>query len=187
MTAFSFPPRAVFHRSFCALALTLCLSACGGLNVEADYPENEDMATAESGSVFDFFSFGGKAESPAEADEKTEAAPAPKPQGLGVNADLWRAALDTISFMPLAGADPLGGTIITDWYNDPGQTDERVKLNIVISGLDLRADAVRVSLFREKRSKNRWVTVATSATAARQLENIVLTKARDYKIARGNF
>lgn len=184
-------------RPIMAVGLALSLSACGGLSVEADYPENEDIATAESGSVFDFFRFGGKDtpaptaadndETLAEADAEADNATPSLPQGLGVNADLWRAALETVSFMPLASADPMGGTIITDWYNDPGQTDERVKLNVVISGLELRADAVRVSLFREKRSGRNWVTMATSATAARQLENIVLTKARDYKIARGNF
>lgn len=172
-----------------AMTLALGLTACGALNIEADYPENEDMATAESGSVFDFFGFGGDAEKPAGAPPANIAAreEVAVPAGLGVNADLWRAALDTVSFLPLASADPIGGTIITDWYNDPAQPSERVKLNIIVSGLDLRADALRVSLFREKRDKGRWVTVASSPTPARQLENIILTKARDYKIARGNF
>ncbi len=168
--------------------LSVSLAACGG-TIESAYPETNDGATAESGSFLDFFSFGsGDAEEKvaAEKDPESDTQAAPAPRGLGVNADLWRAALETISFLPLASADPMGGTIISDWYNDPGQTDERVKVDIVISGLALRADAVRVSLFREKRRGNSWVSVATSATAARQLENIVLTKARDYKIARGN-
>ena len=39
--------------------------------------------------------------------------------GLGVNSFLWRASLDTLSFMPLASADPFGGVIITDWYAPP--------------------------------------------------------------------
>lgn len=173
------------------LLMSASLAACGGLRVESDYPENDNMATQESGSIFDFFNFGGEAdEAPvsgaSETDAATtEAAPA-MPQGLAVNADLWRAALETASFLPLAAADPIGGTVITDWYNDPGQNDERVKLNIVISGLDLRADALRVSLFREKRLNGRWTSVAASPRAARQLENIILTKARDYHIARGN-
>lgn len=185
-------PRLHARRLLAVCFLSVSLAACGGA-IESAYPETDDGATAESGSFLDFFSFGSntddKAAAEKQADDKdpesdTQAATAPR--GLGVNADLWRAALETISFLPLAGADPMGGAIITDWYNDPGQTDERVKVDIVISGLDLRADAVRVSLFREKRRGNGWVSVATSATAARQLENIVLTKARDYKIARGN-
>ena len=40
---------------------------------------------------------------------------------LGVNAYLWRGALDTLSFMPLSSADPFGGVIITDWYQPAGQ------------------------------------------------------------------
>ena len=60
-----------------------------------------------------------------------------------------RSAGDFV-ILTLASADPIGGAIITDWYNDPGQDNERVKLNIIISGLELRADAVRVSMFREK-------------------------------------
>ena len=87
--------------------------------------------------------------------------------------------------LPLASADPIGGTIITDWYNDPGQNNERIKMTIVISGLELRADALRVSMFREKRVNGRWTSVAASARATRQMENIILTKARDYYIARG--
>lgn len=188
-TPFSFSS----FRHFAAITvMSAALIGCGGLNVEADYPTQSEAATEDSGSFLDFFSFGGAgqddaATANAEPDADSEA-PGPAttpPAGLGVNADLWRAALDTISFMPLAAADPLGGTLITDWYNDPGQKNERVKLNVVISGLELRADAVRVSLFREKRSGGRWTGIGVSNTAARQLENIILTKARDYRIARG--
>ena len=167
------------------LALSATLSACGTFNVENDYPENDNMATEESGSVFDFFSFGGnEADAEASSEKEANTAASAAPQGLAVNADLWRAALETSSFLPLASADPIGGTIITDWYNDPGQDNERVKLNIIISGLELRADAVRVSMFREKRVNGRWTSVAASTQAARQMENIILTKARDFYIAR---
>ena len=50
--------------------------------------------------------------------------------GIGVNAYLWRAALETIDFMPLAPADPFGGVIITDWYSPPETPDERFKLHV---------------------------------------------------------
>lgn len=193
-------------RAACIVLLGVALTACSSLLVEEDYPDTSDAATEDSGSVFDLFDlrglFGGQngdqdngrdKDAAAQTSAATSPAPGPQsgaatptPQGLGVNADLWRAALDTISFLPLAEADPIGGTIITDWYNDPGQADERVKMTVIISGLDLRADALRIALFREKRTQGRWTTVATSSRAARQLENIVLTKARDYSIARGD-
>ena len=169
------------------LAIAACLTACGDIKVEQDYPDISPGATEEGGSILDYFKFNGVKIETAETETQTQpAAPnAPAVRSLAVNADLWRAALDTVRFMPLAAADPVGGTVITDWYNDPGTPGERVKINIVISSLELRADALRVSIFREKRSGNRYVSVAASQRAERQMENIILTRARDYKIARG--
>ncbi|MBV9249989.1 MAG: DUF3576 domain-containing protein, partial [Acetobacteraceae bacterium] len=68
---------------------------------------------------------------------------------LGVNAYLWRGALDTLSFMPLASADPFGGVIITDWYTPPTASGERFKATAYILGRELRSDGVRISLFRQ--------------------------------------
>jgi hypothetical protein len=173
-----------FRRRLSALclniALAAALTACGALSVESDYPEGEKVATAESGSVFDFFTFGEKDPAP-QASVQQAAAPA---GGLSVNAVLWQASLETLSFMPLASADPIGGVIISDWYNDPAATNERVKVNLIISGLELRADALRASLFRETLRGGKWVATATSVAAARQLENIVLTRARDLAVSR---
>ena len=160
-----------------ALALAV-LAACGQAGREAVYPEDTDAATADTGSIFDIFSGSSKPTS--------EAAPiqggAKKPSGLAVNADLWRAALETISFMPLASADPTAGVVITEWYNDPKIADERFKINIIVSGVELRADAVRVTLMREKKRGARWSTVDGNKLVARQLENIILTRARDFRI-----
>ena len=179
------------------MLLAGALYGCGGLTVEQDYPDTSGGANEESGSLFDlldFKIFAGE-DAPAEDDAakgdaaaESQAAQGQQntaaPTGLAVNADLWRAALDTLRFMPLASADQTGGTIITDWYNDPGSAGERVKINIVISGLELRADALRVSMFREKWRGNRWVGLAASTRAERQMENIILTRARDFVIAR---
>ena len=182
------PPLKQLSRLAHVLVVGTTLTACGGLAVESDYPQDDIMATQESGSILDFFKFSGdKAAATAQADSEAEAGTqsAPNaPQGLGVNADLWRAALETVSFLPLASADPMGGTIITDWYNEPGQNNERVKLTVIISSLELRADALRVSVFREGRVKGRWRSTEAASTTARQMENIILTKARDFYIAR---
>lgn len=167
------------RRSFFALIALCALTACSSLSVEADYPQNDNLASEESGSVFDFFR--------RDAANDTEAAATPVPvatRGLGVNALLWQSSLDTLSFMPLAAADPVGGVIITEWYNDPSAGNERVKINLVISGQELRADALRVSVFRETRRGGQWVSTAASSRAARQLENIILTRARDLATAR---
>lgn len=168
-----------------ALALAV-LAACGQAGREAVYPEDTDAATAETGSVFDIFTGGGKTASEAASQAESEAAPAKgdkqTPRGLAVNADLWRATLETISFMPLASADPNAGVVITEWYNDPKIADERFKINIIVSGVELRADAVRVTLMREKKRGARWSTVDGNKLVARQLENIILTRARDFRI-----
>ena len=169
--------RHVFAGAF-GVVLLFALAACAPGSVEHDYPQNNQGTFDEGGSLLDMLKPAGEAT--AEADEKPQAAaPVKFVGGLGVNAVLWQAALDTLSFMPLASADPVGGVIITDWYNDPGSAGERLKVNIVISGKELRADALRVSIFREKRVGNQYVSLAASQKASRQMENIILTRARD--------
>ena len=44
---------------------------------------------------------------------------------IGVNSYLWRASLDTLSFMPLVQTDSNGGVIVTDWYANPNTPTER--------------------------------------------------------------
>ncbi|MEC8177934.1 MAG: DUF3576 domain-containing protein, partial [Pseudomonadota bacterium] len=58
------------------------------------------------------------------------------------------------------------------------------KVNVVIGGRILRADALRVTLFKQVRRNGAWVNTAPTANVSRQLENLVLTRARDFKVAR---
>ena len=101
--------------------------------------------------------------------------------GLGVNAYLWRAALDTLSFMPLASADPFGGVIITDWYQPPAAEGERFKATAYILGRQLRADAVRVTVFRQVQQGTQWVDAPVSASTTSEIENKVLARARELR------
>ena len=104
--------------------------------------------------------------------------------GIGVNAYLWRATLDTISFLPLSSADPFGGVIITDWYQPPEAPTERLKLSIFILDRELRADGVRVSVFRQVRGDDgNWVDAKVDAKTATDMENAILTRARELRIA----
>ena len=103
--------------------------------------------------------------------------------GLGVNAYLWRASLDTVSFMPLATVDPLGGVIITDWYANPQAPDERFKMTVYIFDKRMRADGVKVAVFRQVRSRSQdWVDAATNPETAAKLENAILTRARQFRV-----
>src|SRR5687768_4098833 len=68
---------------------------------------------------------------------------------IGVNSYLWRASLDALSFMPLVQTDSAGGVIVTDWYTNPSNPGERVKVSVTILDQDLRADALRIAASRE--------------------------------------
>jgi hypothetical protein len=104
--------------------------------------------------------------------------------GIGVNSFLWRASLDTISFMPLVSADPFGGVIITDWYSPPQSPEERFKINVYILGRTLRADGVRAAVFRQRQSGAAgWVDAPVGSSTATELENAILTRARQLRIA----
>ncbi len=106
------------------------------------------------------------------------------PAGVGVNSFLWRASLDTVSFMPLASADPFGGVIITDWYSPPDTPDERFKVNVFILGRDLRADGVRASVFHQKKdAAGQWGEAPVDANTATDLENAILTRARQIRLS----
>ena len=100
---------------------------------------------------------------------------------LGINAYLWRAALDTIAFMPLAQVDSNGGVIITDWYVSPQSANERVKVTITILDTELRADAVRVSVQRQMLGATGWAEAAVRAGTVQRLEETILGKARDQR------
>jgi len=102
---------------------------------------------------------------------------------LGVNSYLWHAALDTLSFMPLASADPFGGVIITDWYVAPNAPDERLKVTIYISDRSLRADGLKVAVFRQTHSGANWADAAPAADTAHKLEDAILTRARELRLA----
>ncbi len=108
-------------------------------------------------------------------------APADNGAALGVNAYLWRGALDTLAFMPLASADPFGGVIITDWYQPPASPGERFKATAYILGRQLRADGVRVSIFRQVAQGGQWVDAPVNQTTTADIENKVLARARELR------
>ena len=100
---------------------------------------------------------------------------------IGVNAYLWRAAIDTLSFAPLLQADSNGGVIVTDWYANPRTPGERVKLTVSILDQDLRADALRVAASRQVNQNGVWVDAPVAAATVQKLEDIILTRARDLR------
>ena len=118
-------------------------------------------------------------------DRQSEGARGTGGDGIGVNSFLWRGALDTIGFMPLVSADPFGGVIITDWYQPPEAPGERVKVHILILDRELRADGVRASIFRQRYDQRAggWIDQTIDPKTTTELENTVLTRARQLRIA----
>jgi len=168
--------------------LTLLTAGCG-LDSQADYPnqdpvrkgdivyDSEMEAKGKNESIFgdgglNLFNLGGNG-------KKNQGGP-----GIAVNSFLWRASLDTIAFMPLSSADPFGGVIITDWYSPPETPSERYKMSVYILGRQLRADGVKVAVFRQQtEGRNGWHTKSVSKDTATSLENKILSRARQLRIA----
>ena len=106
-----------------------------------------------------------------------------QPVGIGVNSFLWRASLDTVAFMPLASADPFGGVILTDWYQMPETPNERFKLNVFIVDRALRADGIKVSVFKQVRDgAGQWADSKVDPKMGPDIENAILTRARQLRI-----
>ena len=102
---------------------------------------------------------------------------------IGVNAYLWRAAVDTVSFAPLLQANANSGVIITDWYTNPKAPGERVKLTVSVLDQDLRADALRVAASKQVYQNGVWIDAPVTAATVQKLEDIILTRARDLRRA----
>jgi hypothetical protein len=102
---------------------------------------------------------------------------------IGVNGYLWRATLDTLSFMPLQSADPYGGVIVTDWYTNPEKPDERFKCTVYILDSRLRADGLNVAVFKQTRNGSDWVDAPTAGQTETDIENSILTRARQLRLS----
>jgi hypothetical protein len=168
--------RAIVRRTAVGLAIILSatvavgtLSGCASRNRDQSGPAVYSQQQQRHG----FLGLGRKAAIP-EGDAQGT---------LGVNSYLWRAALDTMSFMPLQSADPYGGLIITDWYAAPEKSDERFKATVYILDTRLRADGLNVALQKQTRAPDgSWRDAAVSPQTETDLENAILTKARQLRV-----
>jgi hypothetical protein len=157
------------------LMATVMLSACSGVKTEESYPEFESQRRPHGSLTGDdgFTLFGG-------GRKKGE-------DSLPINRFLWQASLDVLSFIPLASTDPFGGVILTEWTTLAEAPNERLKLTVYITSNELRSDAVRVSVFRQKRQGNKadgaWQDAASDPKTATDLENAILTRARELRVA----
>ena len=170
-------------RAGAVLALALALSGCEGAippHLDPNTPEpRQDGTPLPSGSILggdgiDVLGLLGRGE------ERRGGG-----GGIGVNGYLWRATLDTLSFMPLASADPFGGVIITDWHALADTPDDRFKMTVLVLGRELRPDGLRVSVFRQTRpaAGEGWRDATVKPDTATRLEDQILSRARQLRSA----
>jgi len=96
--------------------------------------------------------------------------------------ELWRAALDSIDFMPLVSANYSGGIIITDWYSEQNSNNESVKITIRFLTNEIRADALDIKVFKKVCPKpNQCVTTKTGNKLIKELKRNILRKAAIYE------
>jgi hypothetical protein len=160
-------------------AVILLVTACSGVDSQAKYPTGADRASTEDiyADEPSIFGAGGVLGAVGMNRNKSDGSQ------IGVNAYLWRASLDTVSFMPLESADPFGGVILTDWYTPSATPDERLKINVFIINKELRSDGLRVRVFKQVAQGNQWVDQEVSAETVRQIEDAILTRARQLRVA----
>ncbi len=162
---------------------SLALNACNGkIKSEAKYPTGLDRnITGDDiyGERESVFGDGGISLLSKKKNTDSE-----DTNGMSINSYLWRASLDTVSFMPLASADPFGGTIITDWYTSPESPNERFKINAFILSRELKTDGIRVRTFKQTLKNKKWVDETTDEKMASKLEDAILTRARQLRVAK---
>lgn len=159
------------------------LAGCSSVESEAKYPSGMDRnAQSDSNDIYaetpSVFGSGGMGLFSGKKKEDEAGT-----TGIGVNSYLWRASLDTVSFMPLASADPFGGVILTDWYSAPESQNERIKLNVFILDRQLRTDGIQVKVFKQVKRSGTWNDVTVAAETAHKLEDAILTRARQMRVA----
>lgn len=162
-----------------ALLVGFTFTACSFGDPDSQYPglrrKGQTTPYDNTGSVFGEggLSLGGNNEAPQDGGGA----------GIGVNSFLWRATLDTVSFMPLVSADPFGGVIITDWYTPPQTPRERFKVNVYILTRALRADGIRAAVFRQELAGSTWIDAPIAPSTSTDLENAILTRARQLRVS----
>ena len=101
--------------------------------------------------------------------------------GMPINALLWRASLDVVSFVPLGDVDTFGGSIVTDWYSLPNDTSQRIKIAVFIIGRELRSDAVSARVYVQNLVNDSWVQSGRDKELEINLEDLILTRARELR------
>jgi hypothetical protein len=117
------------------------------------------------------------------AKERSQAQIGPQ-TGSEVSPILWQAALDTLNFVRFASQDPLGGSMITDWYSPKSNPNVRYRITVFILSRALASDSVTVTVDRQELSPTgQWVATTIARKVEDDLETKILYRARQLKRA----
>lgn len=173
MTAYFPFPRPRFWQVASIVLLPLVLTGCGNVTRSTDRTDPNDP-----GSIFT-----GRAERGIAIADLFDPGVGGAGGGLPVNAILWRAALDTVSVVPIDDIDTFGGTILSEWYPHPDQSDQRIKVAAFVLDRELRSDAIRVNVYLQSQQGGEWVDAGQDPELANRLEDLILTRAREIRAA----
>ena len=165
-----FRPR---QASLVLVLVPLLLTACSNVTRSTDRPDPNDP-----GSIFT-----GRSERGIAIADLFDPGVSGGGGGLPVNAILWRAALDTVSVIPIDDIDTFGGTILTEWYPHPDQSNQRIKVAAFVIDRELRSDAIRVNVYLQSQQGGSWVDAGQDPELAHRLEDLILTRAREIRAA----
>ena len=94
---------------------------------------------------------------------------------------LWRASLDTISFLPLISANYSGGIIISDWYSGNNE-NEAIKITIRFLTNEIRADALDIKVFQKRCGvQSNCAITENDGEIVKDLKKNILRKAAIYE------
>ena len=94
---------------------------------------------------------------------------------------LWRASLDTISFLPLISANYSGGIIISDWYSDNNE-NEAIKITIRFLTNEIRTDALDIKVFQKRCGiQSNCAIIENDGEIVKDLKKNILKKAAIYE------
>ncbi|MEM6546711.1 MAG: DUF3576 domain-containing protein [Pseudomonadota bacterium] len=168
------------------MASSLLLAACGG---DGEFAAKEDQDLFQTGpgreNKIDGSIFGDEGLKASNLlDGSILGGDDEEGTALPVNKYLWQASLDTLSFLPLASTDPFTGVIATDWGATAQAPGERFKVTAFLTDPKLSASSLKVAVYRQRRDdEGSWVPASVSPETARKLEDAILTRARQIRIA----
>ena len=99
-----------------------------------------------------------------------------------VNAYLWRASLNILSFAPLISTDALGGIIISDWYVSKNNKNQRMKITAFIKTSELRSNGIGVKVHIQNFKDGSWSETYTSKDLETKIEDNILNEAINLRL-----